>query len=1133
MAEKKGRKSPDHSAGNRKTRIARQRRTEHRQDHAPRKWFSRIEKILRWWSSIFFGFIIVNLLGNILFALAGAGPSAVPVYFQSFRYMALLAITYPLPFWIVTVFLVGTACIGAGLLGMEIWQKRRRRRKQREIYLKAVEDNYQEISLVIDPDLKIPLPRPVYQRLSYLRRPGSQDQEKKTSYIQAEYITEVLNTEGLSVCIVLLGDPGGGKTTFLRQSMFDLAQKAQKDANVFLPVYIALPAFAKFLARNEQTAVKDYLLDQDSLLVKMRITNYADTIQNAVENGQVFLFVDSLDEVDPGNRRLVINWVLKQQATIASQGAIVLGTRYTDYDPAQFAPRNRTLSKYQEFTELVAQPMDHDIRVQLANNLFGPLMEQIKKLFPDIARTLNPPDVYEFIKLVEQTAQQETLLGENPLLFSLAAYLFVRGERQSLPTSRVMLYGTFIEALLTKVVLRQQQKETGKREMEILRKVFHVLAEVALWTFTDLAGSIGFTEREMTSALDAMREKWHIECDSAWVVDSGALKPVEKNKRYEFRHHTVQEYLAAAAVSERLLSERLRQGTWDLLREKRFIAQWTQPMRMLAGVLVMSEQDVPGASKYVVEWMDDLSQIAINMQDIKQFDALELAVASLPEIPDIASFGEQINVSSLLTVWAKTLLQVALAGQTEWVDRFQRLGSGVSLLPPDSTKSAVESLLQALADESEPAGQIAAAQVLEKLGSLITDISVFIQVLHDSRAQKEVRIAVAHTLAVLNMRDGVQSLGHIILEEDLEGADSGLANIIAMALNGAGDLSRHLMEIAVETERDKETRRLGTIALGSLGEPAKTRLEELMEDDEAIVAATAAEILQNLGAPKEELRKRLLELAEHGGEILEQLQSILPQSLRRLGYTVIVYEGHEVIIPPVCAIPAGEFLMGSDKRKDKEARDNELPQHRVRLEEYAIGKYPLTVAEYGMFVEATHRAAPRDWDTQKKRPEHPVVYVSWEDVQAYAKWLGEVTGEKWRLPSEAEWEKAARGTDGRIYPWGNEWDASRANTWEKGPHETTPVGSYPQGASPYGVMDMAGNVWEWTNTVYKEYPYDAGDGREDVNSINTRVLRGGSWGGISGLARAASRFSNWQDVSNNYGGARLAVSRFAAGSKRT
>jgi formylglycine-generating enzyme required for sulfatase activity len=122
------------------------------------------------------------------------------------------------------------------------------------------------------------------------------------------------------------------------------------------------------------------------------------------------------------------------------------------------------------------------------------------------------------------------------------------------------------------------------------------------------------------------------------------------------------------------------------------------------------------------------------------------------------------------------------------------------------------------------------------------------------------------------------------------------------------------------------------------------------------------------------------------------------------------------------------------------------------------------------------------------------VYVTWHDAMAYCRWLARVTGRAYRLPSEAEWEKAARGTDGRIWPWGNKWDSKRCNSREGGPGNTTPVGQYsPQGDSPYGCVDMAGNVWEWTLSLLKDYPYDPKDGREDAQAEGRRRLRGGAF----------------------------------------
>jgi formylglycine-generating enzyme required for sulfatase activity len=123
-----------------------------------------------------------------------------------------------------------------------------------------------------------------------------------------------------------------------------------------------------------------------------------------------------------------------------------------------------------------------------------------------------------------------------------------------------------------------------------------------------------------------------------------------------------------------------------------------------------------------------------------------------------------------------------------------------------------------------------------------------------------------------------------------------------------------------------------------------------------------------------------------------------------------------------------------------------------------------------------------------------VVGVSWYEALAYCRWLSEKSGKPYRLPTEAEWEKAARGTDGRRYPWGDAWDASLCNNKESGPGKTTPVGEYPEGESPYGVEELVGQVWEWCRTKYSSsYPYQPDDGREDEEGSDTRILRGGSW----------------------------------------
>jgi sulfatase modifying factor 1 len=235
-----------------------------------------------------------------------------------------------------------------------------------------------------------------------------------------------------------------------------------------------------------------------------------------------------------------------------------------------------------------------------------------------------------------------------------------------------------------------------------------------------------------------------------------------------------------------------------------------------------------------------------------------------------------------------------------------------------------------------------------------------------------------------------------------------------------------------------------------------------------------------------------------------------------------ILERRQPFEPELILILAGEFLMGSDPDKDEYAWYDEQPQHTVYLPDYYIAKTPVTNAQYAAFVQNNEHYRPEHWTKGLKIPigigDHPVVKVSWYDAVAYCNWLTEVTGKTYRLPSEAEWEKAARGTDGRIYPWGDEPpDEGRCNFDKKVDH-TTPVGQYsPRGDSPYGVADMAGNVWEWTRNLWGQekskpdfkYRYEPADGREDLKASDDvrRVLRGGAFVDNDSGVRCARRHS--------------------------
>jgi formylglycine-generating enzyme required for sulfatase activity len=202
-------------------------------------------------------------------------------------------------------------------------------------------------------------------------------------------------------------------------------------------------------------------------------------------------------------------------------------------------------------------------------------------------------------------------------------------------------------------------------------------------------------------------------------------------------------------------------------------------------------------------------------------------------------------------------------------------------------------------------------------------------------------------------------------------------------------------------------------------------------------------------------------------------------------------------------VPAGELLMGADPEADPDAFSSESPRTLIVLDAYRIGRHEVTNAQYARCVRAGACGEPGRTEQygDPRYRDHPAVHVTWYDAQTFCNWVGG------RLPTEAEWEYAARGPEGTIFPWGNELDgaslnfcdANCASAWaeqniDDGYAGTAPVGSYPQGASWCGAQDMAGNVWEWTTSLYRPYPYQADDGREEPTSTGSRVLRGGAFG---------------------------------------
>ena len=242
---------------------------------------------------------------------------------------------------------------------------------------------------------------------------------------------------------------------------------------------------------------------------------------------------------------------------------------------------------------------------------------------------------------------------------------------------------------------------------------------------------------------------------------------------------------------------------------------------------------------------------------------------------------------------------------------------------------------------------------------------------------------------------------------------------------------------------------------------------------------------------------------------------------------------------------AGEFELAKTWR-EKGYFGREQPKHRVTLPAYLIGRHAVTVGEFRAFIEAggyrerrywtaagwawretASRNQPDYWDDQIWTGDErlPVVGVSWYGAVAYCLWLREEVGRDYRLPTEAEWEKAARGSDKRIFPWGDRFDADLCNVRAGGLGQTVPVGRFsPAGDSPYGCVQMVGNISEWTLTRYTPYPYDAGDGRDNPEGEAERATRGGSWHSPVLRARTASRGMNDPFFADNDLGFRCACS---------
>ena len=260
------------------------------------------------------------------------------------------------------------------------------------------------------------------------------------------------------------------------------------------------------------------------------------------------------------------------------------------------------------------------------------------------------------------------------------------------------------------------------------------------------------------------------------------------------------------------------------------------------------------------------------------------------------------------------------------------------------------------------------------------------------------------------------------------------------------------------------------------------------------IAMQIAHLLQATGTVPPPQQRKQIQAAPH----------LSPPTLQRRGFTGHSSDGIELLLPPLCPIPPGQCWIGTDASREPEFAEHEPTGCWVDVPAFSMGTYPVTVAEFAYAVKAQAVPPAGEWARQLTNFDHPVVLVTWKSAWAYATWLCQVSGLAWQLPTDEEWEKAARGIDGRLFPWGNQWDPARANTEDGGPGTTTSVGRYPGGVSPYGIMDAAGNVNEWCGVPPNSLQARPGPTPLGITPTS-HSLRGGAWDESPRHARLAYR----------------------------
>ncbi len=610
---------------------------------------------------------------------------------------------------------------------------------------------------------------------------------------------------------------------------------------------------------------------------------------------------------------------------------------------------------------------------------------------------------------------------------------------------------------------------------------------------------------------------------------------------------------------------------FDVDKNDRFIGAWYAELRT-HGTLTVAEAEARTAQLRQAVRRPDLRHLAPNPMLLT---VMALVNTHKGRLPDARALLYRDTVEILLWRWEeqkdagrgsvaglRALLEEAHLGEVDLERGLWRLAYEAHTQGTTRAQEALDEWLNKVLDHvgmGRGAAGIGELALLKALAALKDgDLSW---------AQRVIEAMKLRAGLLLEWAPGVFGFPHRTFQEYLAGA----------YLASEGDFARRAASLAGEWERWREVILLAVGRLvyvsGDLVQPLALVAElcpgEPPGDSEIgwHKVWLAGEVLSEIGAERvagyalgrdfrERVPARLVESMQ-GGRPAPDGRVAVGNTLAGLGDPRFRSDAWSLPAEPLLGfveVPAGEFLMGSDPERDVGAHADEQPRHPVRLSRFFIGRYPVTVAQFAAFV-AESGYEPSDPDRLQGRANHPVISVTFDNALAYCDWLGKNLqgwdetpeplagllrngGYRITLPSEAEWERTARGTDGRVYPWGDDPPQVRhANYAATNIGGTSPVGAFPDGASTCGCLDMAGNVWEWTRSAWGQsskepdfpYPYASGDGREALAlGRNTyRVLRGGSFGNSEPSLRCAYR--DWCYPNLKRVGFRVVVSPSASG----